>query len=139
MSLSLTLMNIVVIIIASIIMFRLKETLPIEKSIFWSDLGVARKIYHNVAFVPVFDQAPDDQEIQKRVTRFFPRASAMVSQRNLSWNKDTRNLSDTFTGSSLLKDSASSNCGSPKDSPSLFSNSGELLPSISERSYDAAA
>ena len=27
------------------LMFRLKEVLPIEKKIFWSDLGIARKIY----------------------------------------------------------------------------------------------
>jgi len=78
LSLSLTVMNIGVIIVASMLMFRLKETLPIEKSIFWSDLGVARKIYHNVAFLPVVHQEPDDEEIMQRVQRFFPRCSKMI-------------------------------------------------------------
>lgn len=89
-SLSLTVMNIAVIIIASMFMFRLKETLPIEKSIFWSDLGVARKIYHNVAIFPVIHEAPCPEEIKRRVTRFFPRASAM--KMDSSWNKRSRNL-----------------------------------------------
>lgn len=77
-SLFLTLMNIVLIIVASIFMFRLKEILPIEKSIFWEDLGVARKIYHNVAVIPKVQEAPTDSEIQKRVTKFFPRASTVL-------------------------------------------------------------
>jgi len=29
--------------------FRIKEVLPIEKSIFWSDLGIARKVYQRRA------------------------------------------------------------------------------------------
>jgi len=29
--------------------FRMKEVLPIEKSIFWSDLGIARKVYQRRA------------------------------------------------------------------------------------------
>eukprot|EP00956_Cyclotella_meneghiniana_P042718 scaffold249306_cov73-Cyclotella_meneghiniana.AAC.5 len=33
----------------SMLMFRLKEVLPIEKKIFWSDLGIARKIYQGKA------------------------------------------------------------------------------------------
>eukprot|EP00537_Pseudo-nitzschia_pungens_P010008 CAMPEP_0172390996 /NCGR_PEP_ID=MMETSP1061-20121228/7519_1 /TAXON_ID=37318 /ORGANISM="Pseudo-nitzschia pungens, Strain cf. pungens" /LENGTH=422 /DNA_ID=CAMNT_0013121517 /DNA_START=35 /DNA_END=1303 /DNA_ORIENTATION=- len=78
-SLCLTIMNIAVIIVASMFMFRLKETLPIEKSIFWTDLGVARKIYHNVAIVPILQDAPDESEIKKRVTMFFPRASTIVA------------------------------------------------------------
>lgn len=80
-SLLLTVMNIFVIIVASIIMFRLKETLPIEKSIFWTDLGVARKIYHNVAIIPHLQEPPTDQEIQNRVMRFFPRCSEMARTR----------------------------------------------------------
>jgi len=86
MSLFLTLMNIGVIIVASMIMFRLKETLPIEKSIFWTDLGVARKIYNNVAF------APDDKEIHRRVATFFPRASQMAA-RSPSFRDGVKNLS----------------------------------------------
>jgi hypothetical protein len=45
-SLSLTLVNnIAMIWIRSILMFRLKEVLPIQKKIFWSDLSIPRKIY----------------------------------------------------------------------------------------------
>jgi len=29
--------------------FRIKEVLPIEKSVFWSDLGIARKVYQKRA------------------------------------------------------------------------------------------
>lgn len=86
MSLFLTIMNIVVVIVASMIMFRLKETLPIEKSIFWTDLGVARKIYNNVAF------APDDKEIHRRVAAFFPRASQMAA-RSPAYRDGIKNLS----------------------------------------------
>jgi len=77
-SLVLAVMNIVVIIFSSMCMFRLKEIAPIEKSIFWSDLGVARKIYHNVAILPNIQTAPDDEEIKKRVAMCFPRASKMM-------------------------------------------------------------
>lgn len=48
-SLSLTLANIMLVWLASMIMFRLKEVLPIEKKVFWDDLGVARKIYRKQA------------------------------------------------------------------------------------------
>ena len=41
-SLALTLVNILMIWISSMLMFRLKEVLPIKKKIFWSDLGIAR-------------------------------------------------------------------------------------------------
>lgn len=44
-SLALALVNIAMIWISSMLMFRLKEVLPIEKKVFWSDLGIARKIY----------------------------------------------------------------------------------------------
>lgn len=44
-SLSLTLVNIAMIWISSILMFQLKEVLPIQKKIFWSDLSIPRKIY----------------------------------------------------------------------------------------------
>jgi len=91
-SLSLTLMNIVVVFVASMIMFRLKETLPIEKSVFWSDLGVARLIYHNVAILPIFQTAPSDAEINRRVTKFFPRASRMAEMH--SWGEGRKDLGD---------------------------------------------
>jgi hypothetical protein len=32
-------------------MFQLKEVLPIEKKVFWSDLGIARKIYKGKAIL----------------------------------------------------------------------------------------
>ena len=76
-SLGLTLTNIILIIIASMIMFRMKEVcsvcrwlvslyskrphacpsecqrLPIKnKKVFWEDLGLARKIYRNLAVMP---------------------------------------------------------------------------------------
>ena len=39
----LTISNIILIWISSMFMFCMKEVLPIKKSIFWSDLGIARK------------------------------------------------------------------------------------------------
>jgi uncharacterized hydrophobic protein (TIGR00271 family) len=51
MSLCLTLANIFLVSLASMIMFRLKEVLPIKKKVFWTDLGVARKIFQRKAFV----------------------------------------------------------------------------------------
>lgn len=50
-SLSLTIANIALIWISGMIMFRLKEVLPIKKKVFWEDLGVARKIYQGLAVV----------------------------------------------------------------------------------------
>lgn len=110
-SMCLTLVNILFIIIASMLMFRLKETLPIEKSIFWTDLGIARKIYHNVALFPVVQQAPDDVEIKKRVTKFFPRASAMILQTD--FRPETSNSSDITSGGPM---NLSSNNSSLKSS-----------------------
>eukprot|EP00539_Tryblionella_compressa_P000844 CAMPEP_0178750534 /NCGR_PEP_ID=MMETSP0744-20121128/10050_1 /TAXON_ID=913974 /ORGANISM="Nitzschia punctata, Strain CCMP561" /LENGTH=449 /DNA_ID=CAMNT_0020404131 /DNA_START=260 /DNA_END=1609 /DNA_ORIENTATION=- len=48
-SLLLTLSNVVLIIISSMFMFRLKERLPVKKKIAWQDLGVARKIFSDRA------------------------------------------------------------------------------------------
>ena len=50
-SLYLTLANIILVIISSMIMFRIKEVLPIKKKIFWSDLGIARKVYGKKAVI----------------------------------------------------------------------------------------
>ena len=50
-SLFLTLANILLIMVSSMFLFRLKEILPIRKNIFWSDLGIARKIYQKKALV----------------------------------------------------------------------------------------
>ena len=48
-SLLLTVVNIILIIIASALMFRLKERLPIRKKIYWMDLAAARAINKNLA------------------------------------------------------------------------------------------
>ena len=50
-SLLLTLMNILLIWLSGMLMFRMKEVLPIKKKVFWEDLGVARKIYQNRALL----------------------------------------------------------------------------------------
>jgi hypothetical protein len=44
-----TLNNIAMLWISSMLMFCLKEVLSIEKKVFWSDLGIARKIYKGKA------------------------------------------------------------------------------------------
>lgn len=119
-SLGLTVMNIVVIIIASMIMFRLKETLPIEKSIFWSDLGVARKIYHNVAIFPKIQQAPDDKEIKKRVSKFFPRASAMP----MTFDLNSSGVSFDSPKNSSRKNTAWHNSTIPWDNTLSLSGNG---------------
>jgi len=103
-SLALTIVNIIFIIIASMLMFRLKETLPIEKSIFWTDLGIARKIYHNVAIIPKIQKAPDDVEIKKRVTTFFPRASAMIMESNFRPGDDSDSAEDSGVLSNTSSD-----------------------------------
>jgi hypothetical protein len=68
-SLLLTIANILLIILSSIIMFRTKEVLPIKKKVFWDDLRVARKICQNKAFLtplvvddPGMLMAPTDVE-----------------------------------------------------------------------------
>jgi uncharacterized hydrophobic protein (TIGR00271 family) len=50
-SLSLTLANIILVAIAAAIIFRIKETFPMRKKLFWSDLAVARKIFQRRALV----------------------------------------------------------------------------------------
>lgn len=52
-SLLVTLANIALIWISSMLMFRVKEVLPIKKNIFWEDLGVARKVYQRQALIRV--------------------------------------------------------------------------------------
>jgi Domain of unknown function (DUF389) len=52
-SLLVTLANILLIWISSMLMFRMKEVLPIKKNIFWEDLGVARKVYQRQALFRV--------------------------------------------------------------------------------------
>jgi uncharacterized membrane protein len=67
LSLFLTIANIILIWIASMFMFRMKEVLPIEKKVFWEDLGVARKIYQKRAILEVVeaDDAGDEKVIAK--------------------------------------------------------------------------
>jgi hypothetical protein len=45
--------------LTALFQFRIKEVLPIKKKIFWSDLGVARKIFQNLAVMEV----PDTDEL----------------------------------------------------------------------------
>jgi len=116
-SLGLTIVNIIFIIIASMFMFRLKETLPIEKSIFWTDLGIARKIYHNVAIIPKLQRAPDDVEIKKRVTTFFPRASAMIMATDFRLgDSESTGGSGSFSNSFLVNEPQNSKSSLPRDS-----------------------
>ncbi|KAG7336834.1 protein of unknown function DUF389 containing protein [Nitzschia inconspicua] len=74
-SLGITLVNVALIIVSSMLMFRLKERLPIQKSVFWTDLGVARKIYRNLAIIPKVHEGPSPTELQKRATMLTGRAS----------------------------------------------------------------
>ena len=48
-SLLLTVSNVIFVAIGAITMFRLKEVLPVEKTVFWTDLKVARRIYQGRA------------------------------------------------------------------------------------------
>lgn len=50
-SLAVTLSNIFLIWVSSMLMFRMKEVLPVKKKVFWEDLGVARKIYQHRALL----------------------------------------------------------------------------------------
>jgi uncharacterized hydrophobic protein (TIGR00271 family) len=56
-SLFVTLANILLIWISGMLMFRLKEVLPIKKKIFWEDITIARKIYQKRAVMADFDFA----------------------------------------------------------------------------------
>ena len=50
LSLSLTVVNVVVVWLAAALMFRMKEVLPLKKKrIFWDDLKIARRIYQRRA------------------------------------------------------------------------------------------
>ena len=44
------------------LMFRLKETLPIKKKVFWSDLKVTRRIYQRRALLQVVEVDPNDSK-----------------------------------------------------------------------------
>mmetsp|Transcript_26163 Transcript_26163/g.62160 ORF Transcript_26163/g.62160 Transcript_26163/m.62160 type:complete len:239 (-) Transcript_26163:104-820(-) len=97
-SFGLTLVNIILIIISSMIMFRVKERLPIRrKKIFWTDLGLARKIYSNKAIKkqesinfdtpnPVVNQA---KAVGKRVSTFI--TSPFVAHMNNDNTSDVDN------------------------------------------------
>jgi uncharacterized hydrophobic protein (TIGR00271 family) len=56
-SLFVTLANILLIWISGMLMFRMKEVLPIKKKIFWEDITIARKIYQKQAVMEDFDFA----------------------------------------------------------------------------------
>ena len=61
-SLLLTLANIVLIIVSSMLMFRIKEVLPIRKKVFWEDLKVARKVYQQKAYIQRYVVTDDDTD-----------------------------------------------------------------------------
>jgi hypothetical protein len=44
------------------LMFRLKETLPIKKKVFWSDLKITRRIYQRRALLQVVEVDPNEGE-----------------------------------------------------------------------------
>lgn len=48
-SLLVTVSNVLLIWLSGMLMFRMKEVLPIRKRVFWEDLGVARQVYTNRA------------------------------------------------------------------------------------------
>lgn len=48
-SLMLTVVNVLFVSIGAILMFRIKEVFPVEKTVFWSDLKIARRIYQGRA------------------------------------------------------------------------------------------
>ena len=48
-SLAVAVSNILLIWLSGMLMFRMKEVLPIRKRVFWEDLGVARQVYTNRA------------------------------------------------------------------------------------------
>ena len=52
-SLMVTIANILLIWISSMLMFRMKEVLPIKKNIFWDDLSIARKVYQSHALIRI--------------------------------------------------------------------------------------
>ena len=52
-SLMVTFANITLIWISSMLMFRIKEVLPIKKKIFWNDLSIARKVYQSRALIRI--------------------------------------------------------------------------------------
>lgn len=56
LSLGLTFANIILIWISGMLMFRMKEVLPVKKAVFWDDLGLARKIYSRKAIMQVMEQ-----------------------------------------------------------------------------------
>lgn len=73
-SLMVTVANIILIWISSMLMFRMKEVLPIKKNIFWDDLSIARKVYQKRALVRI------DQILASDVG--FSSTSAPVAQDN---------------------------------------------------------
>jgi uncharacterized hydrophobic protein (TIGR00271 family) len=62
-SLFVTLANILLIWISGMLMFRLKEVLPIKKKIFWEDITIARKIYQKRAVMADFDFAVSETSL----------------------------------------------------------------------------
>jgi len=45
LSLALTVVNVIMVAVGAAGMFRLKEVLPVKKTVFWDDLKIARRVY----------------------------------------------------------------------------------------------
>ena len=116
--------------------FRVKERLPIQKSIFWSDLGLARKIYRNLAIIPRIQQGPTKQDIQKRVTQLIGRPSKMdfgsyeglIPQDSMAPTKNKRKSKFHVPRGDAIMSSINE-----EDMPTMESIGEEPLPGINEK------
>jgi len=68
-SLLLTFANIGLIAMSSMLMFRMKEKLPIKKNVFWTDLGIARAIYQHRAVITTTDTDSEEEEDEEETWR----------------------------------------------------------------------
>ena len=66
-SLLLTVFNVIFVAVGAITMFRLKGVLPVEKTVFWTDLKVARRIYQGRA------RDSNTGRVVARLSRMFSR------------------------------------------------------------------
>ena len=100
-SLCLTLINIVLIIFASMLMFRYKERMHIKnKKIFWSDLGLARKIYRNLAVHDDSDRDGPMRRMGRRVSYFVSKAHGSSTSNLIHGSTAYSHKSENNDGSS---------------------------------------
>ena len=96
-SLLLTVANIVLVAAASMLMFRMKERLPIpSKKVFWDDLGTARKIYRNLALMSNEDGS-QSQASSGAVENLLEISSSPSSSRSSENSAKSRILSGRFS------------------------------------------